>query len=526
MFEIRDEFNIPFTDVELNMFIRDIESTEDGKNKAMFLRFLAGRNLTTLDDIIAYSGLSEATTRSCLSFFIGKHIVIYFEEKDSKKTYYCLFAQNITAQYFAPLLLAAINRNYGEVAAKIVSIFLNETARSHAAIISHPQLISYPNVEAVFAKLVADKILVSEANFFAASRVAIANLVSDGTDAFAESSKKIGGVRGPSQKLSTKKKVTAEEASILEKIVESTEFLEESSSLAARGAFCLNFNWLKIHVFTNKIEELFATVFRAECGKIARVMLDKGFDHSLSNGIAGSTNAIPLKMICETIFKSTFKKQKASKVIEYNEILDETFENVIDDDEDDEEMNPQFVENIHELLLAMSRDSNSLVSRAGGSGEGSSFTLNIDAALSLLAKKIIDGVLLQSYSEKARRIYRILEDVGFLTEKELPQVSMMTPVDAREAIYALMRDDLITNNEVSKTNDFLAARTYQFFGINSNIKKILLERAWKAYDNTRIRLENIGSTYESDDESFITQIHALEIAIRRLTETIIILSGK
>lgn len=99
---------------------------------------------------------------------------------------------------------------------------------------------------------------------------------------------------------------------------------------------------------------------------------------------------------------------------------------------------------------------------------GGLYRLSTRMALRTLRLRCIESFIRARFGQPSARIWRILMDKQFLEEKIISKIAMITPKEARERLYGLLRMGLLALQEVPKTLDHAPSRTFYLWHIRED----------------------------------------------------------
>lgn len=134
---------------------------------------------------------------------------------------------------------------------------------------------------------------------------------------------------------------------------------------------------------------------------------------------------------------------------------------------------------VAEYLDCMTQDMRFLLKE--DTRNGGLYRVSMGGALQALRLHCIESFIRARLGQPSARIWRILVDKQFLEEKTISKIAMITPKEARERLYGLLRMGLLALQEVPKTLDHAPSRTFYLWHIREEAAYAamggLLERA-------------------------------------------------
>lgn len=113
---------------------------------------------------------------------------------------------------------------------------------------------------------------------------------------------------------------------------------------------------------------------------------------------------------------------------------------------------------LHLTLVAVASQPSGLVVVTEGA-YGTSYRVNTDAALGMARRSAIMSTLGHKYGKAARRIWNMLLLEQQMEQKAVAECAMVSNAEAREALYALLKDGFISLQDIPRNPDRAPSRT-------------------------------------------------------------------
>ena len=144
-----------------------------------------------------------------------------------------------------------------------------------------------------------------------------------------------------------------------------------------------------------------------------------------------------------------------------------------------------------DMLEFLSMERPGFLSRFSTNTEVLSYTLCLGKIIHHLKVKHVEGVVMQKFGDRGCRIFRLLLAKRMLEQKQVADAAMLPIRDAREELYKLMKEELVSVQEVPKTSDRAPARTFYLFYIDlPAVLRNITAEMYRSLSNIRARLEH------------------------------------
>lgn len=144
-----------------------------------------------------------------------------------------------------------------------------------------------------------------------------------------------------------------------------------------------------------------------------------------------------------------------------------------------------------DTLEFLSMERPGFLSRFSTNTEVLSYTLSLGKIIHHLKVKHVEGVVVQKFGDRGCRIFRLLLAKRMLEQKQVADAAMLPIRDAREELYKLMKEELVSVQEVPKTSDRAPARTFYLFYVDlPAVLRNITAEMYRSLSNIRARLEH------------------------------------
>ena len=113
---------------------------------------------------------------------------------------------------------------------------------------------------------------------------------------------------------------------------------------------------------------------------------------------------------------------------------------------------------VHLTLAAVAAQPSGLVMVTEGA-YGTSYRINTDAALGMARRSAVMSTLGRKYGTAARRIWNMLLLEQQMEQKAVAECAMVSNAEAREALYALLKDGYLSLQDIPRNPDRAPSRT-------------------------------------------------------------------
>ncbi|CAM9806513.1 unnamed protein product [Scytosiphon promiscuus] len=153
-------------------------------------------------------------------------------------------------------------------------------------------------------------------------------------------------------------------------------------------------------------------------------------------------------------------------------------------------------------MSALCTDLTNMVSKIPGSDpQNPKYVVNMANMVQYIRSNLVKCTARDRYGKETARILEILLQNKFLDQQQVGEMAMIPPGDARERLYRLLRDRMVSVQEVPKRADRNPNTTFYLWTIkHDQVAQVVLDSLYKAMLNMRLRRNFV---YSNDKELFI-----------------------
>ncbi|CBJ29991.1 conserved unknown protein [Ectocarpus siliculosus] len=153
-------------------------------------------------------------------------------------------------------------------------------------------------------------------------------------------------------------------------------------------------------------------------------------------------------------------------------------------------------------MSALCTDLTSMVSKIPGSDtQNPRYVVNMAKMVQYIRGNLVKCTARDRYGKETARIMEILLQNKYLDQQQVGEMAMIPPSDARERLYRLVRDRMVSVQEVPKRADRNPNTTFYLWTIkHDQVAQVVLESLYKAMLNMRLRRKFV---YSNDKALFI-----------------------
>ncbi|XP_029821666.1 DNA-directed RNA polymerase III subunit RPC3-like, partial [Manacus vitellinus] len=119
------------------------------------------------------------------------------------------------------------------------------------------------------------------------------------------------------------------------------------------------------------------------------------------------------------------------------------------------------------------------VGKSGDSG-GGTYTVNLHKALASLATATLESIVEERFGSRCARIFRLLLRKKHLEQKQVEDFAMIPAKEAKDMLYRMLSENLVSLQEIPKTPDHAPSRTFYLYTVNvAAAARMLLHRCYK-----------------------------------------------
>ena len=143
-----------------------------------------------------------------------------------------------------------------------------------------------------------------------------------------------------------------------------------------------------------------------------------------------------------------------------------------------------------DYLEALSHDDVPFVSKCDEKG-GGQYVVNVPLVVLHLQQRMMESILQEKFGNLGCRIWRILMEKKALDEKQIAKIAMISSKSGRECLYQMMKHGFVFIQDVPKTADHSASRTYFLWTLQINkTKDMILQNLHKMILNIKTRAKS------------------------------------
>ncbi|XP_041259968.1 DNA-directed RNA polymerase III subunit RPC3 isoform X2 [Onychostruthus taczanowskii] len=134
---------------------------------------------------------------------------------------------------------------------------------------------------------------------------------------------------------------------------------------------------------------------------------------------------------------------------------------------------------LDQYLALLADDPLEFVGKSGDSG-GGTYTVNLHKALVSLATATLESIVEERFGSRCARIFRLLLRKKHLEQKQVEDFAMIPAKEAKDMLYRMLSENLVTLQEIPKTPDHAPSRTFYLYTVNMMAAaRMLLHRCYK-----------------------------------------------
>ncbi|CAM9459227.1 unnamed protein product [Ectocarpus fasciculatus] len=156
-------------------------------------------------------------------------------------------------------------------------------------------------------------------------------------------------------------------------------------------------------------------------------------------------------------------------------------------------------------MSALCTDLTSMVSKIPGSDtQNPRYVVNMAKMVQYIRSNLVKCTARDRYGKETSRIMEILLQNKYLDQQQVGEMAMIPPSDARERLYRLLRDRMVSVQEVPKRADRNPNTTFYLWTIkHDQVAQVVLESLYKAMLNMRLRRKFVYSNDKACMHLFI-----------------------
>ncbi|XP_033124022.1 DNA-directed RNA polymerase III subunit RPC3-like [Anneissia japonica] len=142
---------------------------------------------------------------------------------------------------------------------------------------------------------------------------------------------------------------------------------------------------------------------------------------------------------------------------------------------------------LNQYLKILLEDQTEFISKFSTSG-GGMYVVNIHKAVRALCVATLESTVLERFGQKSYRIFKLLLLKKYLEQKQIEEFALIPAKEAKEMLYNLFAEQLVTVQEIPRTPDHAPSRTFFLFNVNvEQVCRNILERSYKSLVNLILR---------------------------------------
>uniref|UniRef100_A0A8C0UTQ6 DNA-directed RNA polymerase III subunit RPC3 n=1 Tax=Cyanistes caeruleus TaxID=156563 RepID=A0A8C0UTQ6_CYACU len=145
---------------------------------------------------------------------------------------------------------------------------------------------------------------------------------------------------------------------------------------------------------------------------------------------------------------------------------------------------------LDQYLALLADDPLEFVGKSGDSG-GGTYTVNLHKALVSLATATLESIVEERFGSRCARIFRLLLRKKHLEQKQVEDFAMIPAKEAKDMLYRMLSENLVSLQEIPKTPDHAPSRTFYLYTVNvMAAARMLLHRCYKSVANLMERRQH------------------------------------
>ncbi|XP_010563835.1 PREDICTED: DNA-directed RNA polymerase III subunit RPC3 isoform X3 [Haliaeetus leucocephalus] len=138
---------------------------------------------------------------------------------------------------------------------------------------------------------------------------------------------------------------------------------------------------------------------------------------------------------------------------------------------------------LDQYLTLLADDPLEFVGKSGDSG-GGMYTVNLHKALASLATATLESIVEERFGSRCARIFRLLLRKKHLEQKQVEDFAMIPAKEAKDMLYKMLSENVVSLQEIPKTPDHAPSRTFYLYTVNIlSSARMLLHRCYKSVAN-------------------------------------------
>ncbi|XP_072038379.1 DNA-directed RNA polymerase III subunit RPC3-like [Amphiura filiformis] len=135
----------------------------------------------------------------------------------------------------------------------------------------------------------------------------------------------------------------------------------------------------------------------------------------------------------------------------------------------------------------LSDDQTRILQKIGESG-GGTYKIDLQKASQAICTATVESIVQERFGSKSFRIFKTLLIKKHLEQKQVEEFALIPAKEAKELLYKLFAEHIVTVQEIPRTPDHAPSRTFYLFTVNiSQVSRMMLERCYKTLANLMSR---------------------------------------
>ncbi|PAV77605.1 hypothetical protein WR25_27137 [Diploscapter pachys] len=144
------------------------------------------------------------------------------------------------------------------------------------------------------------------------------------------------------------------------------------------------------------------------------------------------------------------------------------------------------------------------VLRKTGESNGGIYMIDFAKAFTLISQGHVESLIREQLDVKGIRIFRLLQNRGYLDEDQVEKQSMLSNKDVRELVYSMLEMGYLNVQVLGKTADFAPARTFYLYYVSlpktvrcvvediaKMLRNLILRRAHETREHKQLAEKNL-----------------------------------
>ncbi len=142
---------------------------------------------------------------------------------------------------------------------------------------------------------------------------------------------------------------------------------------------------------------------------------------------------------------------------------------------------------LHDYLETLAQDESHFLVKKDEKG-GGQYKVDVDALSASVQQRHLESIIQEKWGLVGCRIWRLLSEKGKLDEKQVSKLALISPKAGRELLYRMLGAGFVFLQDVPKTADHSASRTFFLWYVSlERSMALLLGQSHKVLENLKIR---------------------------------------